>query len=123
MQDQLRDDRSKIPDFLEEVLRVESPVKTDFRLTTQTTTVGGVRVAAGTPLMMLNGAANRDPRRFECPEELRLDRANAQSHIAFGRGAHACPGGPLARASCTRSTTTCRDFRETSSTARQGIFS
>src|SRR3546814_12929580 len=51
MQDQLRDDRSKIPDFLEEVLRVESPVKTDFRLTTQTTTVGGVRVAAGTPLM------------------------------------------------------------------------
>ncbi|HEY9555318.1 MAG TPA: cytochrome P450 [Acidimicrobiales bacterium] len=98
MQDQLRDDRSKIPDFLEEVLRVESPVKTDFRLTTQTTTVGGVRVAAGTPLMMLNGAANRDPRRFECPEELRLDRANAQSHIAFGRGAHACPGGPLARA-------------------------
>src|SRR3546814_11339945 len=58
----------------------------------------GVRVAAGTPLMMLNGAANRDPRRFECPEELRLDRANAQSHIAFGRGAHACPGGPLARA-------------------------
>src|SRR3546814_13270956 len=46
MQDQLRDDRSKIPDFLEEVLRVESPVKTDFRLTTQTTTVGGVRVAA-----------------------------------------------------------------------------
>src|SRR3546814_2984321 len=50
MQDQLRDDRSKIPDFLEEVLRVESPVKTDFRLTTQTTTAGGVRAAAGTPI-------------------------------------------------------------------------
>src|SRR3546814_17907034 len=58
----------------------------------------GVRVAAGTPLMMLNGAAKRDPRRFECPAELRLDRANAQSHIAFGRGPHPCPGGPLARA-------------------------
>src|SRR3546814_18766977 len=97
MQDQLRDDRSKIPDFLEEVLRVESPVKTDFRLTTQTTTVGGVRVAAGTPLMMLNGAANRDPRRFECPEALRLDLANAQPHIASGRGAHARPPGTLAR--------------------------
>src|SRR3546814_15901813 len=55
----------------------------------------GVRVAAGTPLMMLNGAANRDPRRFECPEELRLDRANAQSHIAFGR--------EIGRASCRAS--------------------
>jgi cytochrome P450 len=48
--------------------------------------------------MLLNGAANRDPRRFECPHEFRLDRPNAQAHIAFGRGAHSCPGGPLARA-------------------------
>jgi cytochrome P450 len=47
--------------------------------------------------MMLNGAANRDPRRFECPAELRIDRPNAESHMAFGRGAHSCPGGPLAR--------------------------
>src|SRR3546814_14888261 len=97
MQDQLRDDRSKILDFLEEVLRVESQVKTDFRLTTQTTTVGGVRVAAGTPLMMHNGAANRDARRFECPAEPRLDRANAKSHSACGRGAHGRPGGQGAR--------------------------
>ena len=48
--------------------------------------------------MLLNGAANRDPRRFECPHEFRVDRPNAQAHIAFGRGAHSCPGGPLARA-------------------------
>ena len=48
--------------------------------------------------MLLNGAANRDPRRFECPAEFRVDRPNAQAHIAFGRGAHSCPGGPLARA-------------------------
>jgi cytochrome P450 len=48
--------------------------------------------------MQLNGAANRDPRRCECPHEFRLDRPNAQAHIAFGRGAHSCPGGPLARA-------------------------
>jgi cytochrome P450 len=98
LQDRLRADKGRIPDFLEEVLRVESPVKTDFRLTTRSTTVGGVHIAAGTPVMLLNGAANRDPRRFECPAEFRVDRPNAQSHIAFGRGVHSCPGGPLARA-------------------------
>ena len=74
LQDELRDDREKIPNFLEEVLRVESPVKTDFRLTRKTTHVGGVEVTAGTPLMLLNGAANRDPSRFDCPHEFRIDR-------------------------------------------------
>ncbi len=98
IQDALRADPSLIPNVVEEVLRVESPVKTDFRMTLRNTTVGGVEVAAGTPLMLLNGAANRDPRRFECPHEVQVDRANAQAHIAFGRGAHSCPGGPLARA-------------------------
>ena len=97
LQDELRADRERIPDFLEEVLRVESPVKTDFRLTRRTTTVAGVEISAGTPVMLLNGAANRDPRRFECPAEFRVDRPNAQSHVAFGRGVHSCPGGPLAR--------------------------
>jgi cytochrome P450 len=97
LQDELRDDREKIPNFLEEVLRVESPVKTDFRMTKRTTEVGGVEVTAGTPLMLLNGAANRDPRRFECPADFKIDRPNAAAHVAFGRGAHSCPGGPLAR--------------------------
>ena len=98
LQDSLREDRDRIPDFLEEVLRVESPVKTDFRLTKRSTSVAGVDIKAGTPVMLLNGAANRDPRRFECPHEFRIDRPNAQAHIAFGRGVHSCPGGPLARA-------------------------
>jgi len=98
IQDELRADREKIPDFLEELLRMESPVKTDFRLACRTTTIAGVEIPAGTPVMLLNGAANRDPRRFECPAEFHLDRPNAQSHVAFGRGHHSCPGGPLARA-------------------------
>ena len=79
LQDDLREHRERIPDFLEEVLRVESPVKADFRLARRSTTVGGVDVAAGTPVMLLNGAANRDPRRFECPAEFRIDRPNVQS--------------------------------------------
>jgi cytochrome P450 len=98
LQDTLRADSSLIPNFLEEVLRVESPVKADFRLTRRTTSIGGVEIIAGTPVMLLNGAANRDPRHFECPTEFQGDRSNARAHIAFGRGAHSCPGGPLARA-------------------------
>ena len=97
LQEQLRTERDLIPGFVEEALRVESPVKTDFRLARRSTTIGGVDVAAGTPVMLLNGAANRDPERFECPAEFRIDRPNVQSHIAFGRGQHSCPGGPLAR--------------------------
>jgi cytochrome P450 len=98
LQDELREHGERIPDFIEEALRIESPVKADFRLARRATTVGGVEIEPGTPVMLLNGAANRDPRRFECPAEFRLDRPNAKEHIAFGRGHHACPGGPLARA-------------------------
>ena len=97
LQDELREHNDRIPDFLDEMLRVESPVKADFRLARRSTTVGGVDIPAGTPVMLLNGAANRDPRRFECPAEFHVDRANAASHIAFGRGVHSCPGGSLAR--------------------------
>jgi cytochrome P450 len=98
LQDELRADKDLIPDFIDEVLRVESPVKADFRLARRTTSVGDTEIQAGTPVMLLNGAANRDPRRFDCPHDFRLDRPNAQAHIAFGRGIHSCPGGPLARA-------------------------
>jgi cytochrome P450 len=98
LQQLLREDRARIPDFVEEVLRMEGPVKGDFRLSRTATTVGGVEIPAGTTLMVVNGAAGRDPRRFEDPAEFRVDRENAKEHLAFGRGPHACPGGPLARA-------------------------
>jgi cytochrome P450 family 150 subfamily A5 len=98
MQQRLRDDTARIPEFVEECLRFESPVKGDFRLARTSTTVGGVDIAAGTCVMVLNGAAGRDPRRFEQPDRFEIDRANAKEHLAFGRGPHACPGGPLARA-------------------------
>jgi cytochrome P450 len=94
----LRDQRDKIPNFVEETLRFESPVKGDFRLSRLETNVGGVDIPAGTTVMVLNGAANRDPRRYENPNEFDVDRANARTHLAFGHGAHTCPGAPLARA-------------------------
>jgi hypothetical protein len=91
-------DSSRILNFVEECLRYESPVKGDFRLARVATKVGGVEIPAGTTLMVLNGAANRDPRRFERPTEFWIDRPNAREHLAFGQGPHTCPGAPLARA-------------------------
>lgn len=94
----LREERDRVPNFVEETLRIESPVKGDFRLSRVPVSIGGVEMSAGTTLMLLNGAANRDPRRFEAPGELRVDRANARQHVSFGHGIHTCPGAPLARA-------------------------
>jgi cytochrome P450 len=98
LQDELRAHHELIPDFIEETLRIESPVKADFRLARRAATIGGVEIAPGTPVMLLNGAANRDPGRFECPAQFDLHRPDAKYHLAFGRGVHSCPGAPLARA-------------------------
>jgi cytochrome P450 len=56
-----------------------------------------VDIAPGTSVMVLPAAANRDPRRFENPHELWLDRPNARQHLAFASGIHSCAGAPLAR--------------------------
>jgi cytochrome P450 len=98
LQARLRRERDRIPTFIEETLRFESPVKGDFRLTRVATRIGGVDVPAGTTVMVLNGAANRDARQFENPTSFELDRTNARQHLAFGFGIHTCPGAPLARA-------------------------
>jgi cytochrome P450 len=98
LQRTLRKERNRIPDFLEEVLRLEGPVKSDFRLARVPVKIGDLDVAAGTTVMLLVGAVNRDARRFERPYELRLGRKNVREHLAFGRGIHACVGAPLARA-------------------------
>jgi cytochrome P450 family 150 subfamily A5 len=97
LQQLLRERRDLIPDFVEETLRMEAPVKGDFRLARCPATVGGVDIPAGVTVMVLNGAANRDPRRFDDPNAFRVERGNAREHLAFGRGVHSCPGGPLAR--------------------------
>jgi cytochrome P450 len=97
LQRRLRHDRSRIPLFIEETLRMDAPVKADFRLARKSTVLGGVDIPAGTTLMICPGAANRDPRRFEDPHSFQLDRKNVREHMAFGRGVHSCPGGPLAR--------------------------
>jgi cytochrome P450 len=98
LQQQLRSERERIANFVEETLRMESPVKGDFRLARVATTVGGVEIPPGTTVMLVNAAANRDPRHFDDPATFDVGRANARQHLAFGRGIHTCPGAPLARA-------------------------
>jgi cytochrome P450 len=97
VQSALRADPSMIPNFVDEVLRIESPIKGDFRIARVATTIGGVPIPAGSTVMLLNGAANRDSRKFEQPAVLDPLRANAREHLAFGHGTHYCPGAPLAR--------------------------
>jgi cytochrome P450 len=96
--DELRADPADIPNFVEECLRLEGPIKSTFRLALHDTRIADVDVPAGTVVMGLIGAANRDPRVFEDPDRFDARRANARRNIAFGHGEHFCPGASLARA-------------------------
>jgi len=98
LQQLVRDDRERIPNFIEETLRLESPLRTQFRMARVTTNLAGVDIPAGGTVMLIPGACNRDPRVFADPHEFDIDRPNARQHIAFGHGIHTCAGAPLARA-------------------------
>jgi cytochrome P450 len=97
VQQLLREHRELVPNFIEEMLRMEAPIKSYFRMARRTTTLGGVTIPAGTTVMLLPGASNRDPRRFEEPHRFDVARKNASSQLAFSRGVHSCIGQPLAR--------------------------
>lgn len=97
IQEQLRAYPDMVPVFLEEVLRFEPPFRGHYRHVRNDCTLGGHDLAAGSRLLLLWGAANRDPGHFEGPNEFRLDRAGRKGHISFGKGAHFCVGAALAR--------------------------
>ncbi len=83
--------------FIEEVLRLESPVQGLFRVARRDIEMHGVTIPAGAIINTRYAAANRDERHFPEPERLDLTRRNAASHLAFGSGVHHCLGAPLAR--------------------------
>jgi cytochrome P450 len=94
----LRSDPDKyLRTFIEEVLRLESPVQALFRIARKDIELHGVTIPAGAMINTRYAAANRDERHFECPEKIDLTRRNAASHLAFGSGVHHCLGAPLAR--------------------------
>ena len=94
----LKSDQDKyLKVFVEEVLRLESPVQSLMRTAAKDVIFHGVEIPKGSVVNVRYAAANRDERVFEEPEEINLDRKKAGSHMAFGSGTHHCLGAPLAR--------------------------
>ena len=97
IQQQVRDQPELLGAFLEEVLRCEPPFRGHYRHVVNGTTLCGTDLEAGSRLLLLWGAANRDPSHFDEPAQFRLNRSAGKSHITFGKGAHFCIGAALAR--------------------------
>ena len=93
----LRERRDLIPNFVEEVARLEPPFNFHYRLVRRDCELGGFELHPGDRLMLLWASANRDPAHFDEPDVLRLDRKHNKDHLTFGRGGHFCIGAPIAR--------------------------
>ena len=95
---QLKSDPEKyLPTFIEEVVRLESPVQGQYRFVREDTEIAGVPLEKGATLIIRFGAANRDDQKFDCPETINLERPRAAAHLGFGMGNHHCLGASLAR--------------------------
>lgn len=97
MWSELRRDRGLVAGAVEEAIRHDSSTIAWRRITTQETSLGGVRLPAGAKICVSMAAANRDPDQFEDPDRFDPRRANADRHISFGKGLHYCLGAKLAR--------------------------
>ena len=93
----VRADRRLIPQAIEEALRLETPLLNITRLATKDTEIDGVPIEAGSTVMLMLAAANRDENRHEDPDDFDIFRSNPKPHISFGHGPHMCLGVHLAR--------------------------
>ena len=94
---ELRADHGLIPNFVEEALRIESPVQQLSRRAVVDTEIGDVAVPAGSRISIFYAAANRDPSHWDDPDTFDIRREEAKRHVGFGAGVHYCIGAPLAR--------------------------
>ena len=92
----LRAEQSLARAAFEEAVRYETPVQTFFRTTTRPVELGGIAVGEGEKVLMFLGAANRDPRHWERPDDYDIARRTV-GHVGFGSGIHQCVGQLLAR--------------------------
>jgi cytochrome P450 len=94
----LIDEPTLIPNAVEEILRFDGPVLNHRRVAKVDTSIGGIEIQAGSRIMMCFAAADHDPTHFgDDAETFRVDRSEAELHLAFGKGAHLCLGAPLGR--------------------------
>jgi len=93
----LLDDPAVIDNAVEEILRLESPSAGLWRVVKHDAEIRGVKIPAGSMLMLRYAAGNRDDEVFSDPDTMDVCRANAGDHLAFGQGTHFCPGAMLAR--------------------------
>ena len=91
------DDRSLIPNAVEEILRFDGPVINHRRLAKVDVDIGGITIPAGSKVMMGFASGDRDPALFPSPDTFDVTRENAELHLEFGKGAHLCLGIALAR--------------------------
>lgn len=96
LQQRLRAEPMQVPLFVEESLRLEAPAQGLYRRCTRSFALGGVVIPEGAIVMVMFGAANRDPLAFPDPGDLDLARPNSNRHLAFGYGIHSCIGRTLA---------------------------
>ena len=94
--DKLRKSPELIPNMVSEIIRWQTPLAHMRRTATMDTTFGGKTIKQGEKVIMWYVSGNRDPRKFDTPDELRIDRPNARQHISFGFGIHRCMGNRLA---------------------------
>jgi cytochrome P450 family 144 len=97
IQKELREKPDLLGVFIEEVLRYESPFRGHYRHVLRDTALAGIDLPAGSHLLLMWGAANRDPEHFDVPNEFRLNRTSVKDHLTFGKGVHFCVGAALAR--------------------------
>jgi cytochrome P450 len=97
LQETLRRNPSRIPLFVEEAVRLESPFQGHFRKTNEATELAGEALPAGARLMVLWASGNRDEQVFERADSIDLERPNLRNHLSFGHGIHLCIGAQLAR--------------------------
>lgn len=93
----LKQDPALAQNAVEEVLRMEAPIRGFARVANQDTEISGVPLESGARIYAIYGSANRDERYWENPDAFDVQRANARRHIAFGYGIHQCAGQHLAR--------------------------
>jgi cytochrome P450 len=98
--DMLRNDRGLVKNAIEEIVRLNTPIRAFTRMVMEDTELGNVDLKNGERVLVVYGAANRDPRKFQAPDRFDIAR-ETRGHMGFGHGVHTCLGMHLARLEMT----------------------